>query len=142
MNEKVKHRPIWRPFAPLILEEDISDWFVKPIESPYMSHRCQFKESMKDKVSSVVHNDGTGRLQTVNSKQNPWLHGFLNGWKEYSGVPILINTSFNDKEPIVETPYHAVACFQRTNIDILYFPEYKLIAYKDKDTEKREEGKI
>tara|TARA_Y100001933_G_scaffold215981_1_gene222900 strand:+ start:367 stop:2217 length:1851 start_codon:yes stop_codon:yes gene_type:complete len=142
MNEKVKHRPIWRPFAPLILEEDISDWFVKPIKSPYMSHTCQFKESMKEKVSSVVHNDGTGRLQTVNSKQNPWLHSFLNGWKEYSGVPILINTSFNDNEPIVETPYHAVACFQRTNIDILYFPEYRMIAYKNKNTEKRKEGKI
>jgi carbamoyltransferase len=130
MNQKVKHRPIWRPFAPVILEEDISDWFTSYTKSPYMSHTCQFKSDMKSRVASVVHADGTGRLQTVSSKQNIWLYTFLSGWKSFSGIPILINTSFNDNEPIVESPYHAVSCFQRTNIDILFFPEYFLVAYK------------
>lgn len=130
MNKKVKHRPIWRPFAPIILEEEIEKWFIDPTKSPYMSHTCRFKPEVRDKVSSVVHADGTGRLQTVNEMQNPWLHEFMTGWKDFSGIPMLINTSFNDNEPIVETPYHAVACFKRTNIDILFFPEYSLIAYK------------
>lgn len=123
LNSKVKHRPLWRPFAPVILDEFVSDYFEEYQYSPYMSHAIKFKESMISRIPSVVHADGTGRLQTVNRETNEWLYEFLRGWYKYSGVPMLINTSFNDNEPIVETPYDAISCFKRTLIDYLLFPD-------------------
>ena len=130
INEKVKHRQWFRPFAPVILKEHISDWFETHVESPYMNIISQFKESKKSKVPAVVHHDGTGRFQSVKKSDNSWLHSFLTKWNEASGVPILLNTSFNDREPIVETPTHAINCFLKTDIDYLYFPEYKLLVEK------------
>jgi carbamoyltransferase len=136
INDKVKHRQWYRPFAPSILKEDVKDWFVKDIDSPYMSFVLPFKEEAKDKVPAVVHLDGTGRLQTVTEKSNKWYYNFIKKWKEKTGVPILLNTSFNDREPIVETPEHAVNCFLRTDINYLYFPQYKFLVYKT-DLEKK-----
>ena len=130
INEKVKHRQWFRPFAPVILKEHISDWFETHVESPYMNIISQFKESKKSKVPAVVHHDGTGRFQSVKKSDNSWLHSFLTKRNEASGVPILLNTSFNDREPIVETPTHAINCFLKTDIDYLYFPEYKLLVEK------------
>ena len=130
INEKVKHRQWYRPFAPAILREDVKDWFVKDIDSPYMSFVIEFKDEVKDKVPAVVHINGTGRLQTVTQKGNGWFYEFLKMWKEKSGVPILLNTSFNDREPIVETPAHAVNCFMGTDIDYLYFSDYKILVKK------------
>jgi len=121
INEKVKHRQWYRPFAPAILREEVSKWFVRDIESPYMGFVIKFKEEAKSKVPAVVHHDGSGRLQTVTEKDNEWFYKFLNLWHEESGVPILLNTSFNDREPIVETPEHAINCFLKTEIDHLYF---------------------
>ena len=105
INEKVKHRQWFRPFAPSILKED-------------------------DKVPAVVHLDGTGRLQTVTEKSNKWYYNFIKKWKNKTGVPIILNTSFNDREPIVETPEHAVNCFTGTNIDYLYFSDYNILVRK------------
>jgi carbamoyltransferase len=130
INEKVKHRQWFRPFAPSILKEDVSDWFTMDIESPYMSFVLPFKEEVKDKVPAVVHLDGTGRLQTVTENNNKWYYNFIKKWKEKTGVPIILNTSFNDREPIVETPEHAVNCFLRTNIDFLYFSDYNILVKK------------
>jgi len=130
INEKVKHRQWFRPFAPSILKEDVGDWFTMDIESPYMSFVLPFKEEVKDKVPAVVHLDGTGRLQTVTKNNNKWYYNFIKKWKEKTGVPIILNTSFNDREPIVETPEHALNCFLRTNIDFLYFSDYKILVKK------------
>lgn len=130
INEKVKHRQWFRPVAPSILEEKISEWFENPILSPYMNFALKFKEDKKDLVPSVVHYDGTGRLHTVNKLLSPWFHVFISKWEKISGVPILINTSFNDCEPIVETPEDAIKCFLNTNLDYLYFFDYGLLISK------------
>ncbi len=130
VNLKVKHRQWFRPFAPSILVEDIGDWFVNPQSSPYMQFVLDFKDEAKDKVPAVVHFDGTARLQTVSKKDNPWYHKFITLFKKKTGIPIILNTSFNDREPICETPKHAIDCFMSTNIDYLYFPEYKIIISK------------
>lgn len=130
INEKVKHRQWFRPLAPAILEEKISEWFVDPLLSPYMSFALKYKNEKRVKVPAVVHYDGTGRLQTVNKNLSPWFHNFLKRWELKSGIPILINTSFNDTEPIVETPEDALSCFLSTNIDYLYFFDYGILVEK------------
>lgn len=135
INEKVKHRQWYRPFAPSILREFVSEWFVEDIDSPYMTHVIKFKDEVKDKVPAVVHFDGTARLQTVAKSDNPWYHSFISMWNEKSGVPIILNTSFNDREPICETPEHAVNCFLGTDIDYLYFPEVGKLLSKKVDDE-------
>ena len=130
INKKVKHRQHFRPFAPSILREDVAEWFVKDIESPYMSFVIKFREEMQSKVPAVVHIDGTARLQTVTEKDNFWFYNFLKKWKEKTKIPILLNTSFNDREPIVETPEDAIKCFLKTDIDFLYFYEQGILVGK------------
>ena len=129
----MKHRQWFRPFAPSILRERVSDWFEMNIDSPYMSFVINFKEEVRDKVPAVVHFDGTARLQTVTEKDNKWYYNFLKKWEEKTGVPIILNTSFNDREPIVETPEDAVNCFMGTNIDYLYFVDEQLLVSKKGD---------
>jgi carbamoyltransferase len=130
INEKVKHRQWFRPFAPSILREEVGKWFMYDVDSPYMNLVMPFREEMKNKVPAVVHFDGTARLQTVTKNDNNWYYNFIKKWFEVSGVPIVLNTSFNDREPIVETPEHAINCFLGTNIDYLYFPEYGILCNK------------
>jgi carbamoyltransferase len=127
INEKVKHRQWFRPFAPSILREDVKEWFVHDIDSPYMNFAIEFKEETWDKVKAVLHLDGTGRLQTVTENDNKWYYNFIKMWKEKTGVPILLNTSFNDREPIVETPENAINCFVGTDIDYLYFRDFGIL---------------
>jgi carbamoyltransferase len=130
VNDKVKHRLRLRPFAPSILREHVQDWFTKDIDSPYMSHVIKYKDEVKNSIPAVVHADGTGRLQTVTRSSNAWYYNLLQMWYKKTGIPILLNTSFNDREPICETPEHAINCFLSTEIDHLYFPEHLLIANK------------
>ena len=130
INERVKHRQWYRPFAPSILREEVKNWFDKDIDSPYMSFCLKFKEDKKDKVPAVIHFDDTARLQSVSEKDNKWYHGFISKWFKKSGVPIVLNTSFNDREPIVETPEHAINCYMGTNIDYLYFFDFNLLISK------------
>jgi carbamoyltransferase len=136
INEKVKHRQWFRPFAPSILREEVKNWFQKDIDSPYMSFVIPFKdEETMNKVPAVAHFDGTARLQTVTKNDNEWYYNFLSKWFNKSGVPILLNTSFNDREPIVETPEHAINCYLGTNIDYLYFRESGVLVSKsEKET--------
>jgi carbamoyltransferase len=133
LNQRVKHRQWYRPFAPSILLEDTKEWFENSVYSPYMSFALKFKKDKIDKVPAVAHTDGTGRLQTVHSPLNPWYHAFLTKWKERTGVPILLNTSFNDREPIVETPEDAIKCFIGTDIDYLYFYESGTLVTKNNE---------
>ncbi len=133
INERVKHRQWYRPFAPSILREEVNSWFDREVDSPYMSFCLKFKEDMKDKVPAVLHFDGTARLQTVSKNDNKWYHGFISKWFKKSGVPIVLNTSFNDREPIVETPEHAINCFMGTNIDYLYFFDFGILVKKVED---------
>ena len=132
INEKVKHRQWFRPFAPSILREEVSEWFEKDKSSPYMSFVLQFKEKRRKEVPAVVHFNGSARLQTVTENDNKWYYNFIKKWKAKSGVPILLNTSFNDREPICETPDHAMNCFLGTEIDYLYFYEQGILVERKK----------
>jgi len=109
------------------MREYVSDWFERDKSSPYMSFAIPLKESVKDKIPAVVHFDGTARLQTVSKGDNEWYYNFISKFNEKTGVPILLNTSFNDREPIVENPQHAIKCFYGTEIDYLYFREHNLL---------------
>jgi carbamoyltransferase len=130
VNEKVKHRQWFRPFAPSIMREEVSNWFTRDVNSPYMGFVLQFKKEKQDLVPAVVHFDGSARLQTVTKNDNEWYYNFLSEWNKKSGVPIILNTSFNDREPIVERPQHAINCFLKTNIDHLYFFDYGILVSK------------
>jgi carbamoyltransferase len=131
INEKVKHRQSFRPFAPSILREKVNEWFEEDIDSPYMSFAIPFKEDKRKLVPAVVHLDGTGRLQTVTESFNKWYYGFIKTFESLTGVPIILNTSFNDREPIVETPKDAIKTFLKTNIDFLYFRELNILVKKN-----------
>ena len=131
INEKVKHRQWYRPFAPSILREAVPEYFVKDVESPYMSAVVKFKPDMGGKVPAVNHYDGSARLQTVNKEDNEAYYSLIKTWQEISGVPIILNTSFNDREPIVETPLDAIKCFYGTNIDYLYFADEQILVEKN-----------
>lgn len=132
VNEKVKKRQSFRPFAPSVLREHVSEWFETDQESPYMGFVIQFKSDKCDLVPAVVHFDGSARLQTVTKKSNEWYHGFITKFYEKTGVPIILNTSFNDREPIVDSPEHALNCFCSTDIDYLYFVDESLLVKKIK----------
>ena len=97
-----------------------------------MSFAIPFKKQKLSQVPAVIHNDGTARLQTVSKKDNGWYYNFIKKFQDKTGVPILLNTSFNDREPIVETPEHAINCFLRTDIDYLYFRDYGILLTKIK----------
>ena len=92
-----------------------------------MSFAVKFRENVIDKVPAVVHKDNTARLQTVTEKDNFWYYNFIKKWYRKSGTPILLNTSFNDREPICETPIDAINCFFLTEIDCLYFYDYNIL---------------
>jgi len=130
VNLKVKHRQWFRPFAPSILREEVEHWFERDIDSPYMSFVVNFKKAMKDRVPAVVHFDGSARLHTVTENDNRWYYNLLKLWSSKTGVPILLNTSFNDREPICETPEHAIKCFLKTEIDYLYFYDENILLNK------------
>ena len=122
LNSRVKHREAFRPFAPAILADEVGRWFRSasgPVESPFMLRVLQFDESMRARVPSVVHVDGTGRAQTV-SERTPLLHAVLKAFHAQTGVPILLNTSLNVMgEPIVESPTHALHALLFTGLDVM-----------------------
>lgn len=130
INQKVKHRQNYRPFAPSILREKVGEWFEFDIDSPYMSFAIPFKEEKKKEVPAVVHVDGTARLQTVKMIDNKDYYELIKLFDEKTGVPMLLNTSFNDREPIVETPKQAIQTFLGTDIDYLYFVTEKILLKK------------
>jgi carbamoyltransferase len=120
LNRRVKHRQAFCPFAPIVLAERASEVFEGEAESPFMLIAKRVRPEWRDRIAAVVHVDGTARAQTVREETNPVLYRLLKEFEALTGVPVLINTSFNVKgEPIVETPYDAVICFLTTGIDHL-----------------------
>ena len=120
INSRVKFREPYRPFAPSVLEEDVGDYFHFTGASPYMSFVCRVRDDRKATIPAVTHVDGTARIQTVSRKHNPRYWSLLDEFKTLTGVPILLNTSFNVKgEPSVCTPDDAVRCFLSTDLDYL-----------------------
>lgn len=120
LNSRVKHREAFRPFAPVALEEKVTEYFEIDRPSPYMLFVPYVKEHMRAKIPAVTHADGTGRLQTVSLNAETIFRKILEHFYEMTNVPVLLNTSFNvNKEPIVESPEDAVRCFLSTDIDFL-----------------------
>ena len=118
INKTIKMREDFRPFAPAVLEEHYKEYFDTRLPSPYMSRICKVKADA-DKVPGIVHVDGTARIQTVNRKFNQKFYDIINEFYKITGIPMLLNTSFNCKEPIVESPKHAINTFNKTDLDIL-----------------------
>jgi carbamoyltransferase len=119
INAKIKRREPFRPFAPSILKEHVAEYFEKVDEVPFMEKVYQFKEDKKKNLSAVVHVDGSGRLQTVDREISPCYYALIETFYKKTGTPILLNTSFNENEPIVNTPAEAYACFARTTMDMV-----------------------
>ncbi len=126
LNANVKRRESFRPFAPSILAEKCSEYFELPGEvlSPYMMLIGNVRPEKKDRIPAVTHADGTARIQTVSENENPRFWRLIKEFEKLSGVPVLLNTSFNENEPIVCTPEDAVRCFLRTNFDVLAIGDY------------------
>jgi carbamoyltransferase len=159
LNLKIKYRESFRPFAPIVLAEDVMEYFSPAVTSPYMllvsdvneKHRNKLPEdyyelplmerlyTVRSDVPAITHLDFSARLQTVHKETNPRLWNLLNDFKSKTGCPVLVNTSFNVRgEPIVCTPEDAWICFMRTEMDILVINDY--IFYKEEQPEWKEEG--
>jgi carbamoyltransferase len=126
LNVKIKRREKFRPFAPSILEEETKNWFETDDKVPFMSKVFKVRNEKKYLIPSVTHVDGTGRLQTVSKNYNPRFYTLISDFFKITKVPILLNTSFNENEPIVCTPKEALDCFLRTRMDILVLGNYVL----------------
>src|ERR1700683_1897126 len=119
LNSRIKHREPFRPFCPSILSQRVGEYFETDYPSPFMVMAYKIKPKQRDQIPAVTHGDGTGRLQTVERDVNPLYWKLIHKFEEVTGVPELLNTSFNENEPIVQTPAQAIDCFLRTRMDAL-----------------------
>jgi carbamoyltransferase len=131
LNQKVKHREDFRPFAPSVMAEHADEWF--EIGAPSTSHEfmlfaCDVKSGRHDRIPAVVHRDGSARVQLVRRESNPDFHELLSCFFARTGVPLVVNTSFNDSEPIVCTPTDAIVTFRKSGIDALVMHDVILTA--------------
>jgi carbamoyltransferase len=124
LNQRIKHREIFRPFAPSILAEATGEYFEKSHPSPFMTLAYSVRLEKRDKIPAPTHVDGTGRLQTVTREANPRYYALISAFRDLTGVPVVLNTSFNDNEPIVCRPEEAIDCFQRTQMDALVLGDF------------------
>jgi len=119
INTKIKFREKFRPFAPSILEEALDDYFIGAVADPFMLQVYPVRPDKRAVIPAVTHVDGSGRLQTVSRQTNPLYWQLLHAFQQRTGVPVLLNTSFNEHEPIVHQPSEALDCFLRTDLDVL-----------------------
>ncbi|MCZ8105762.1 MAG: hypothetical protein O9972_48725, partial [Burkholderiales bacterium] len=119
LNRKIKRRESFRPFAPSVLETHVSDWFEENGDVPFMMQVYQIRSERRSAIPAVTHVDGSGRLQTVYRATNPRYWGLIEAFRQETNVPIVLNTSFNENEPVVCTPAEALDCFLRTRMDLL-----------------------
>ncbi|RTL30679.1 MAG: carbamoyltransferase [Burkholderiales bacterium] len=119
LNIKIKRRESFRPFAPSILRESVSQWFETDDDVPFMMQVYQIRENKRKLIPAVTHVDGSGRLQTVHQTTNPRYYGLIEAFRRLTDIPIVLNTSFNENEPVVCRPAEALDCFLRTKMDVL-----------------------
>jgi carbamoyltransferase len=119
INLKIKFREKFRPFAPSVLEEHAAAWFEKDEPSPFMERVLKIRPDKRPLIPAVTHVDGSGRLQTVSKETNPDYHRLISAFHARTGVPMILNTSLNENEPIVRTPKEALACLLRTRMDVI-----------------------
>ena len=126
LNSNIKYREYWRPYAPMVIEEETKKWFDLPVDkSPHMLFNSFVVEDKRKQIPSVVHVDGSARVQTVSKSDNEKIYTLLHEFFKEAGVPVLLNTSFNlGGEPIVESPADAVKTFTKSNIDVLVMGNY------------------
>jgi carbamoyltransferase len=140
LNRRIKHREIFRPFAPSILEEATAEYFQQAHPSPFMTFAYGVRPEKRAIIPAPTHLDGTARLQTVSRTTNPLYWKLLRALADLTGVPVVLNTSFNDNEPIVCRPQEALDCFRRTQMDVLVMGNYILekksaAGWREEDTE-------
>jgi carbamoyltransferase len=126
LNLKIKRRESFRPFAPSILREKVTEWFEQDDDVPFMMEVFQVRQEKRAQVPATTHVDGSGRLQTVHKETNPRYHRLISAYEAISGVPILLNTSFNENEPVVCLPEEALNCFLRTKMDVLVLNDWMI----------------
>jgi carbamoyltransferase len=127
LNQRIKHREIFRPFAPSILAEATGEWFEKSHPSPFMTLAYAVRPEKRAQIPAPTHVDGTGRLQTVTREGNPRYYALISAFRDLTGVPVVLNTSFNDNEPIVCRPEEALDCFLRTQMDALVLGDFLIV---------------
>jgi carbamoyltransferase len=126
LNAKIKRRESFRPFAPSILREEVARWFEIDDDEPFMMKVFQIRPEKRLLIPAITHVDGSGRLQTVTRDQNPVYHDLIRQFFVLTGVPMLLNTSFNENEPIVCRPEEALDCFLRTRMDLLVLGNWQI----------------
>ncbi len=119
INTRIKFRERFRPFAPSVAEEALDDYFDDAVPDPFMLQVYPVRADKRSVVPAITHVDGSGRLQTVSATSNPRYYGLIKAFQQVTGVPMLLNTSFNENEPIVLRPEEALDCFLRTHMDVL-----------------------
>jgi carbamoyltransferase len=119
LNARIKRREWFRPFAPAVLAERQGEIFDHDHPSPYMLHVYKIRPEWRERISAVNHEDNTGRLQSVARDENPMYYDLIQAFERRTGIPVVLNTSFNENEPIVNTPAEAIDCFARTKMDVL-----------------------
>jgi carbamoyltransferase len=124
LNHKIKRRESFRPFAPSILRERVADWFEEEDDVPFMMQVFQVRAERRAQIPAVTHVDGSGRLQTVDRATNPRYYRLIQTFETLTGVPMVLNTSFNENEPVVCRPEEALECFLRTRMDVLVLGDH------------------
>jgi carbamoyltransferase len=119
LNHKIKRRESFRPFAPSVIREAVGEWFETDYDVPFMLQVYQIREEKRAQIPAVTHVNGSGRLQTVTESQNARYYHLIEAFRDLTGVPLVLNTSFNENEPVVNTPAEALDCFLRTKMDLL-----------------------
>jgi len=119
LNAKIKRRESFRPFAPSVLEDSVADWFEEDDDVPFMMQVFQIRAEKRALIPAVTHVDGSGRLQTVHRRSNSLYHHLISAFRDLTGVPMVLNTSFNENEPVVCSPEEALDSFLRTKMEVL-----------------------
>jgi carbamoyltransferase len=124
LNARIKHRESFRPFAPVVLVERQHEVFEHDYPSPYMLHVYKIREEWRSRLEAVNHVDDTGRIQTVKREENTLYYDLVKAFEAKTGIPVLLNTSFNENEPVVEKCQEAIDCFMRTKMDVIIVGSY------------------
>ncbi len=126
LNAKIKRRESFRPFAPSVLREAVGEWFEEDVDVPFMSEVFSIREDKRALIPAVTHVDGSGRVQTVHRQTNPLYYRLIECFRDITGIPMVLNTSFNENEPIVCLPQEALDCFLRTDMDCLVLGHWRV----------------
>ena len=140
INARIKHREAFRPFAPAVLLERAGEYFELEQPDPFMTMAPRVRPEKVEEIPAAVHVDGTGRIQTVDRKDNPRYYGVIEAFGELTGTPVILNTSFNRHEPIVSTPREALSCYLRTQMDAIALGNFYVTDRNDEAARKANEG--